>query len=243
MALATPSSPRMGSPHTSNVTARIISTLLDSQVQEVGRTADARVIAADELLELMRHLGVRQREDAGSEHGQVVLDRCLVLARRRHDLRIAHEAVVADLVSMEEEPTRCLRRPCRDSWPGDPWFQRRGRWPIGLENLGCLGERVEQLDRPRNDAAEDVGMQLVAKPGLAQRIGRDRVQRGPSQRDASRRAQEVRGPVVAERLQRVRPRDLVLGEGIGPCARVPGRARRSRRCDRRSSGIRKRGAG
>ena len=98
------------------------------------------------------------------------------------------KAVVAYLVAMEEEPTGRLGRPRRDPRSADPLLERRCRWPIDLENLGSLGQRVEQLHGPRNDAAEDVGSQLVAEPGFAQRIGRDRVQRGPGQRNASRRA-------------------------------------------------------
>src|SRR6185369_5438430 len=76
---------------------------LHAQVEEMRGTADARVVAPDELLDPEGRLVYGQVEDARRERGQVGLDGGLVLARRRHDLGVADQALLVELVGMEDE--------------------------------------------------------------------------------------------------------------------------------------------
>ena len=94
-------------------------------------------------------------------------------------------------------------------------------WPVGLEDLGRLGERVEQLDRR---ARRCCGRRWSAARRRARSRAAPRPRPGAARPPAS--ATRAVGPsrygvaVVADRLERVRPRDLVLGEGIAPVRRV-----------------------
>ena len=79
----------------------------------MGRAADARVVAPDQLLDPVGGLGTRQVEHPWREGGEVGLDGGLVLARRRHDLGMAHETPFVELVGMEDQTAGRLGRPGR----------------------------------------------------------------------------------------------------------------------------------
>ena len=142
-----------------------------------------------------------------------MLDGRLVLAGGRHDLRVPDEAVIADLVAMEQEPAWCLGRPGRDAWArrpprlGDPGARGKHRWcppprpargPAPLREPRCCGRRwcaARRRGRWRSAPLRQAGG--VRSPA---RVTRD----GPEQvRHLAR---------VRPRLQRVGPADLVLSE-------------------------------
>ena len=149
---------------------------VDRQVEEVGGARDARVVAADQPLEAAGRLLVRQVEDRRREAGEVGLDRGLVLGRRRHDRGRADDPGLVHLVAMEQQAARRLGRPGGDAGGGPPRDGRLPRPLVGVEQVARLGGRVDELDRPREDAPEDVRLELGGLAGLRERARRQRVE-------------------------------------------------------------------
>ncbi len=218
---------------------------LHAQVEEVRGAADARVVAADQLLDAVGRLVARQAQDARRERREVGLDRRLVLARRRHDLRAARRAALVELVGVEEQAARRLGRPGggRAAWLPGPRGAVRRR--VAVDDLDRLGRRRATSSTARATMLRyGIARDLVARGRSRRaRLGRQRVQPVAGERQPRRRPEEVRQAVGAARLERVRPRDLLLVEGGPPVASARGRGRRSRRCGPRSSGTRRGGGG
>ena len=171
----------------------------------MGRAADARVVAADELLDAVGRLVLRQVEDPRREGREVGLDRRLVLARRRHDPGIPDETPLVELVGVEDETARSLRRPGSGTWPRTPGRGRLVGRLVGVDDVERLGGRVDELDRPGDDAPVRIGPDLVGQAGAGQCGRRGRVERVSSEREPGGRTEQVRPAGAVTRLEGMRP--------------------------------------
>src|SRR5262249_30596321 len=88
---------------------------LDLQLEEVRRARDARVVVADGLLAQPTKLIVGELGVLRDDRTEVLLDRQLVLRRRRHDLRVDDGAVAVDAVPVVEQTAGGFGRAVADS--------------------------------------------------------------------------------------------------------------------------------
>src|SRR5581483_10062239 len=114
-ARAPPPRGRQRRPGASGCRRRSPSRSLHLELQEVRRARDARVVVADRLLAEQGEPVVRHLQRALDDAPQVLLDRPLVLRRRRDDLRLEDRAVAVDRVAVPQDPARRLRAAVADA--------------------------------------------------------------------------------------------------------------------------------
>ena len=125
--------------------------VLHLEVQEVRRAADARVVAADELLEAVRRLVVR----AGPGRSARRAARSASMAAWFWLVggtiwACATRPSLVELVSVEEQAARRLGRPGGDRRARASTARAaRRRRLVGIDDVERLGHRVDELDRAR----------------------------------------------------------------------------------------------
>ena len=207
--MAAPSSPRSMAPQARTRTTR--SSVLSIAVEEMGRAADARVIAADELLEAEGGLVMWQVKHARGKEPEVLFDGRLVLAGGWHDLGGGDGPRASSRSG--ETGGRAAPRLAQAASPAEssrrPTAHRRA---VGMTISRRFGEGVEQLDRAGDDAAEDV--RASSSPALRRRegLGREADELIAGQRHPGSRAQQIGDAVVAHRLEGVRPGNLAFSK-------------------------------
>src|SRR6516164_4189417 len=72
------------------------------------RTADARIVIADQVLAAPRQLGIFLIQYGGKIGTQVLLDPALVLRRGRDDPRRSYQTIRPDTITMIDQPARRL---------------------------------------------------------------------------------------------------------------------------------------
>ena len=172
---------------------------------------DARVVVADRLLADRPQLVVAEPGVALDDRAQVVLDRELVLGRRRHDLRVQDRPVGVDPVAVVEQAPRRLADAVADA--GHRLHRDEGgiRLLVRLDQAQGLVARVDELDAAHDDAAEGVAARRL-HARLARRLQRERRERGAVECVARERAAEVGAAVAPARVERVRALDVLLDE-------------------------------
>src|SRR3990172_3140536 len=151
--MPTPSPPRAVFP-TPTMTASLRTIHLD--VEEVCRAGDAGIVVPDRLLQQVLKVGIAQLEVPFDQMKEIRLDRSLVLCRRRDDLGGLDPSFGIDLVTVVQQPARCLTCAVPDAGSRGDRHVRMSRALIPVEDVQGQVDGVKSLDRTHHDRLERV---------------------------------------------------------------------------------------